>query len=163
MKAEPDMHHRRQFVIGLILLIGGLVAIAIGVVFPFTDPVVALGWLLFVPMLVSLCGAVLVFLSLARSTEKVRLSTAVYRITALAAVAGVGLELGYGALGFLSQVPDSLAGQNGAFIPGSAPGLSVFFLVGLGWAAGLVIGAVTALVWWRIRGRHLPPESFARR
>jgi hypothetical protein len=151
------MGRRRRLVIGLIMLIGGLVVVAIGTIFPSSDPLVALGWLLFVPVLVSVCGTVFVFVSLARSVEGATRSAAVYRIVGLAAVAGLGLALGYGEAGILSQVPDSLAGLNGPFVPGSAQGLSAFFLSGVGLLVGLVIGAVCALVWWSLRGRHLPP------
>jgi hypothetical protein len=120
------MGRRRQLVIGLIMLIGGLVVVAIGTIFPSSNPLVALGWLLLVPSLVSLCGTIFVFVSLARRTERVRRSAEVYRIVGLAAVAGLGLALGFGAAGIVSQVPDSLAGLNGAFVPGPAPGLSAF-------------------------------------
>ena len=147
------MSRRRQLVIGLIMLIGGLIVIAIGTIFPSSNPLVALGWLLLVPLLVSLCGTIFVFVSLARSTQRVRRSATVYRIVGLAAVAGLGLALGFGAAGIVSQVPDSLAGLNGAFVPGSAPGLGAFILGGIGLSAGLGIGAVAALVRWSIRGQ----------
>ena len=150
------MGRHRQLVIGLIMLIGGLVVVAIGAIFPSSDPLVALGWLLFVPVLVSLCGTVFVFMGLARHIERAPRSATIYRILGLAAVAGLGLALGYGAAGTLSQVPDSLAGLNGPFVPGSAQGLSTFFLGGIGLSTGLVIGAIAALVWWSLRGRHMP-------
>jgi hypothetical protein len=149
---------RHQSVIGLVMLIGGLTVVAIGTIFPSSNPLVALGWLGFVPLAVSFCGAVFVFVRLARSSESVGRSAAVYRIVGLAAVAGLGLGLGFPAAGIVSQVPDSVAGLNGSFVPGSAPGLAAFFLCGVGLSMGLVIGAVTALVWWSFRGRHLPPE-----
>jgi hypothetical protein len=117
------MGRRRQLIIGLILLIGGLVVVAIGTIFPSSNPLVALGWLLLVPSLVSFCGTIFVFVSLA---------------------------------GIVSQVPDSLAGLNGAFVPGPAPGLSAFVIDGIGLSVGLVLGAVAALTWWAFRARHLP-------
>jgi hypothetical protein len=147
---------RRQLVVGLIMLIGGLVAVASGAIFPSSDPLVALGWLLLVPFLVSFCGTVFIFVSLTRSIGRVRRSAVVHRILWLAAVAGLGLALGYGAAGILSQVPDSLAGLNGPFVPGSAQGLSGLFLSGIGLSTGLVIGAIAALAWWSLRGRQLP-------
>jgi len=145
------------------MLVGGLVVVAIGTIFPSSDPLVALGWLLLVPLLVSFCGTIFVFVSLARSAGRARRSAAVYRIVGLAAVAGLGLTLGFGAAGIVSQVPDSLAGLNGAFVPGSAPGLSAFILGGAGLSVGLMVGAVDALVWWSFRGRHLPPEMSSNR
>jgi hypothetical protein len=126
------MGRRRQLVVGLIMLVGGLVVVAIGTIFPSGNPLVALGWLLLVPVLVSFCGTIFVFVSLARNTKRVRRSAAVYRILGLTAVAGLGLALGFGAAGIVSQVPDSLAGLNGAFVPGPAPGLSTFILGGVG-------------------------------
>jgi hypothetical protein len=157
------MGRRRQLVVGLFMLIGGLVLVAIGTIFPSSNPLVALGWLLLAPLLVSFCGTVFVFVSLVRSAERARRSAAVRRIVGLAAVAGLGLTLGFGAAGILSQVPDSLAGLNGPFVPGSAPGLGAFILGGVGLSTGLVIGAVDALVWWSFRGRHLSPEMSASR
>jgi hypothetical protein len=154
---------RRQLVIGLITLIGGLVVIAIGTIFPSSDPLVALGSLLLVPLVVSFCGTIFVFVSLARSTGSVRRSVAIYRFVGLAAVAGLGLALGFGAAGIVSQLPDSLAGLNGRFVPGSAAGLGAFIVGGVGLSAGLVIGAVDALVWWSFRRRHLRPEMKASR
>jgi hypothetical protein len=150
-----DMGHRRQLVVGLILLAGGLVVVAIGATYAFADPVVALGYFVVVPSLVSCCGIVFIVVGLARSTR----STLVYRIVGVSAMCGLGLALGFGAAGILSQVPDSLAGLNGAYIPGSAPGIGVFVLGGIGLSVGLVIGAVASLVWWAYRGRHLPPRS----
>jgi MFS family permease len=157
------MGRRRQLVIGLAMLIGGLVVVASGTIFPSSNPLVALGWLLVVPLLVSFCGTIFIFVSLMRSTERVRRSATVYRILGLAAVAGLGLALGSGAAGIVSQVPDSLAGLNGSFVPGSAPGLAAFILGGLGLSVGLAFGAVAALVWWSFRARHLPPEMSSSR
>jgi hypothetical protein len=150
------MSRRRQLAIGLIMLIGGLVVIAIGTSFPSSNPLVALGLLLLVPLLVSSCGTIFVFVSLARRPKRVRRSATVYRILGLGAVAGLGLALGFGAAGILSQVPDSLAGLNGPFVPGSAVGLGAFILGGIGLSGGLVIAAAAALIWWSFRGRHLP-------
>jgi hypothetical protein len=145
------------------MLIGGLAVVAIGTVFHSSDPLVALGWLLLVPLLVSLCGAIFVFVPLARGSAGVGRSSTVYRIVGLAAVAGLALTLAFGAAGIVSQVPDSVAGLNGSFVPGSAPGLAAFVLGGIGLSTGLVVGAVAALVWWSVRGRHLPPELVAGR
>ena len=147
------MSGRRQVVTGLILLAGGLVVIAIGTIFPSNDALVALGWLMFIPLLVSMCGAALVFVGLARSTSAVTRSAVVGRIVVMSAVAGLCLALGYGAAGLLSQVPDSLAGLNGPFIPGAAQGLSAFLVGGVGLAGGLVIGAGIALAWWIVERR----------
>lgn len=137
----------RRLTAGLILLVGGLVVIAFGTIVPSGDPLVALGWLLGVPSLASACGAAFVSVTLARRTERGRSSTAAFRIVGSAAMAGVGLALVFGVVGILSQVPDSLAGLNGAFVASSAPGLSAFVLCGAGLSAGLVIGAIAALGW----------------
>jgi hypothetical protein len=149
------MGRRRQLAIGLILLIAGLVVVAIGMMLPSNDPIVALGWLLLLPVLVSTTGAVFTSVSLARSFDGGSPFATVRRIVGLPAVAGLGLALGYGAAGLLSQVPDSLAGLNGPFVPGSAPGLSAFFLGGVGLSMGLVIGTIAAIIWWTTRRRRL--------
>jgi hypothetical protein len=153
------MRRRRQLYIGLILLIGGLIVDAIGAIYPFADPRVAMGYLLVVPILVSICGTVLVFVTLAPSTIKATRSASVYRIARLAGVAGLGLTLGYGAAGILSQVPDSLAGLNGPFIPSAVPAIEMLALGGIGLSMGLLIGAVAARVSWALRGRDLPPRE----
>jgi hypothetical protein len=153
------MGHRRQLIVGLILLAGGLVVVAVGAIYPFADPLVALGYLLFVPILVSICGTVFVFVSLARSTRKATRSASDYRTARLAAVAGLGLALGYAEAALLSQVPDSLAGLNGPFIPSTAPAIQVLVMGGIGLSMGLLIGAVAARAWWAFRSRHLPPRS----
>ena len=153
------MGRRRQIVVGLILLAGGLVVIAIGTAYPFVDPVVALGYLGVIPSLVSSCGTIFIVVGLVRNHERATRSTTVYRIVGVSAMSGLGLALVTGAAGILSQVPDSLAGLNGPFIPGSAPGIGALVLGGIGLSAGLVIGAVAALVWWAYCGRHLPPRS----
>jgi hypothetical protein len=158
-KEGLNMRRRRQLIIGLIMLIGGLVVDAIGAIYPFADPLVALGYLLFVPILVSICGTVFVLVGLARSTRKATRSASVQRIARLAAVAGLGLAIGYAEAALLSQVPDSLAGLNGPFIPSTAPAIQVLVIGGIGLSMGLLIGAVAARAWWAFRGRHLPPRS----
>lgn len=159
-KVGLDMGNRRQLVVGLVLLVGGLVAVAIGTTYPSPNPAVALGYLLIVPILVSICGCIFIVVGLARSAEGATRVTTVFRIVGVSAMCGLGLALGFGAAGMLSQLPDSLAGLNGPYIPGSAPGIGAFVLGGIGLSLGLVIGALAALVWWVNRGRHpLPPQS----
>jgi hypothetical protein len=153
------MSRHRQFAVGLFMLIGGLVVVAIGAIHPLADPFVAIVYLLGVPALVASCGTVFVFVSLARSKAPATRSASVYRIARLAAVAGLGLALAYGAASSLSQVPDWLAGLNGRFIPSSSSALGELALGGIGLLMGLLIGAVGALVWWAFRARHLPPRS----
>ena len=150
------MGPRCQLVIGLIMLIVGLAVVAIGAIFPSSNPLLALGWLLLIPLLVSFCGTIFLFVGLVRSAEKVSLPATVCRIVGLASVTGLGLTLGFGAAGFVSQVPDSLAGLNGSFVPGPTAALGAFIIGGIGLSTGLVVGAVDALVWWSLRGRHLP-------
>jgi hypothetical protein len=158
-KLSPDMGRRRQLVVGLIMLIAGLVVVAVGTIFPSSNPLVALGWLLLAPLLVSVCGSIFVLVSLVRR----RRTAAAYKILGSGAVAGLGLALGFGAAGILSQVPDSLAGLNGGFVPGSAPGLGALILGGIGLSIGLVIGSGTALIWWTSLRRHPVSEMSASR
>jgi hypothetical protein len=117
------MSRRHQLAIGWLLLIAGLVVVAIGTIFPSRNPTVALGWLLVAPLIVSLSGVIFVLIGLARFADLVRQSAAGYRIIGLTAIAGLGVGLGFPAAGILSQIPDSTAGLNGSFVPGSAPGL----------------------------------------
>jgi hypothetical protein len=141
------------------MLIGGLVVVAVGAIHPVTDPVVAIVYLQGVPGLVASCGTVFVFVSLARSNEPATRSSAVYRIARLAAVAGLGLALAYGAASGLSQVPDWLAGQNGRFIASSSSALQELALGGIGLVMGLLLGGAGAQAWRVFRGRHLPSGS----
>jgi hypothetical protein len=157
------MSRHRQFVIGLIMLIGGLVVVAIGAIHPSTDPLVAIVYLLGVPALVASCGTIFVFVSLARSKAPATRSASVYRIARLAAVAGLALALAYGAASGVSQVPDWLAGLNGRFIPSSSSALGELALGGIGLLMGLVIGGGGAQVWWAFCGRYLPPRSVGSR
>ena len=148
------MGRSRELAIGLTMLIGGLVVVGVGAILPSKDAIVALGWLLFLPALVSVCGAVFVAVSLARNFEGASPSATVRRIVGLAAVAGLGFALDLGAASILSQLPDSLAGLNAPFVPGSTVALSAFVIGGMGLPLGLVVGAVAALLWWSLRGRR---------
>ena len=145
------------------MLVGGLAIVAVGGIFPSSDPVVALGWLLFVPVQVSLCGVVFVFVGLARGLGRAIRTSAAFTIVRLSAVAGVGIALGYLAAGIASQVPDSIAGLNGPFVPGASPALGVFLLCGIGLSAGLLVGAVAVLVLRFFRSRRPPAEVIAGR
>jgi hypothetical protein len=140
-------------VVGLILLASGLIGVAIGMSYPFRDPVLALGVLVVLPSLVSLCGTVVIAVGLARKSSDGRHSTPVLRIVGVCAMSGLALALAFGAAGILSQVPDDLAGLNGPYVPGAA-GAGAFVLDGIGLSVGLGIGAVAALAWWAYRGRH---------
>jgi hypothetical protein len=149
----------RQFAIGLTLLIGGLTVIAFGTAYPAADPVAALGYLIVVPSLVSCCGTVLIAVGLARRIGGRTRSTSPHRIVGISAMSGLGLALASGTLGILSQVPDSLAGLNGAYVAGPAPAIEALVLGGIGLSVGLVIGTVASFAWWAYRGRHLPRQS----
>jgi xanthine/uracil/vitamin C permease (AzgA family) len=147
------MRHSRLFVTGLILLVGGMAVIAIGSASPTNDPVVALGWLTLAPLLVSLCGTVLVFVSLVRRSARSTRGSARYRIVRLFAVAGLGLGLAYPVAGILSQVPDSVAGLNGTYV--YVPPLpGVLLCCGVGLFVGVAVGALAAWVWLSLHARQ---------
>lgn len=148
------MGRRRQVAVGSALLAAGLVTVAVGTAYPSTDARVALDCLLVLPMLVSLCGIVFLVAALARRSGGATRPAPVATIIGVSAASGLGLALGFGAAGVLSQVPDWLAGLNGPYIPGSAAGAGVFVLAGIGLSAGLLIGAVAAVIWWVYRGRQ---------
>jgi hypothetical protein len=102
---------------------------------------------------VASCGTIFVFVSLAQSKAPATRSAAVYRIARLAAVAGLGIALAYGAASGLSQVPDWLAGLNGRFVPSSSSALGELALGGIGLLMGLLIGGAGAQVWWIFGGK----------
>ena len=151
------MNGTRQVAIGLGVMIAGLVAVAVGVVVGSHDLFVGLILLLLVPLSVSSCGAVLALIGLVRQPEGRSRSAVIRRITGGAALACVGSGFGYGALGSLSQLPDYAAGLNGAFLP--EDGLSLFLFAGMCLLAGLGSGILVALIWWMIRGRHVPSAA----
>jgi hypothetical protein len=148
------MSPQRQPAIGLGIMIAGLVAIAVGVVVASHDLFVGLILLLLVPLSVASCGAVVALIGLVRQPEGRSRSSLVRRIIGGAVLACVGSGLGLGALGTLGQLPDYAAGLNGAFLPPS--GLSIFLSAGMCLLVGLGAGILIALIWWKMRGRHLP-------
>ena len=151
------MNPHRQVAIGLGIMIAGLVAIAAGVVVASHDLLVGLILLLFVPLSVSFFGAVVALIGLVRQPEARSRSAVIRRIIVGAALACVGSGFGFGALGTLSQLPDWFTGANGAYLP--EDGLSLFLFAGICLLVGLGSGAVIALSWWTIRGRHGVPAA----
>lgn len=80
------------------------------------------------------------------------------RLVAIGAVAGLALGYGLVAAGAISLIPDWAHGLTGIFGAGFAIGVTAFFCVPLSVIVGLVIGLLTALVWWRAWGRRMEPE-----
>ncbi len=152
------MKSNHQLVLGLGLIVAGLVIVGVSNLVVSSDVFLGLVLLLLIPLAISFCGAVVAFIGLLRTPENASRFRAVRRIIGLAAIAGVGLGLGFPALGILSQLQDYAAGLNGAFISGSSAGFGAYFLVGAGLLAGLCAGVLVALVWWVIRGRILAPQ-----
>ena len=138
-------------------MIAGLVAIAIGVVIASHDLFVGLIVLLLVPLSVSCCGAVLALIGLVRQPEGRSRSAVIRKIIGGAVLACVGSGFGFGALGTLSQLPDWFEGLNGAYLPEG--GLSVLIFAGTCLLVGLGSGALIALSWWAVRGRHVPQAA----
>ena len=136
------------------MMIAGLVAIAVGVVVASHDLFVGLILLLLVPLSVSSCGAVLALIGLVRQPEARSRSAVIRRIIGGAVLACVGSGFGFSALGTLSQLPDYATGLNGAYLP--EDGLSFFLFAGMCLLVGLGVGAMIALIWRTIRGRHVP-------
>ena len=153
------MNPHRQVAIGLGVMIAGLVAIAVGVAVASHDLFVGLILLLFVPLSVSFCGAVVALIGLVRHPEARSRSAVIRRIIGGAVLACVGSGFGFGALGALSQLPDWFAGLNGPFLP--EDGLSLSLFAGMCLLVGLGSGALIALIWWTVRGRHVPPAAVA--
>ena len=151
------MNPQRQVAIGLGIMIAGLVALAVGVVVGSHDLFVGLILLLLVPLSVAFCGAVVALIGLVRQPEARSPSGVIRRIIGGAVLACVGSGFGFGALGILGQLPDYAAGLNGAFLP--EDGLSLSLFAGMCLLAGLGSGTLAALIWWKLRGRHVPPAA----
>ena len=153
------MNPQRQLAIGLGMMIAGLVAIAVGVAVASHDLFVGLILLFLVPLSVSSCGVVVALIGLVRQPDARSRSAVIRRIIGGAVLACVGSGFGFGALGTLSQLPDWAAGLNGAYLP--EDGLSLFLSAGMCLLVGLASGALIALIWWLIRGRHVPQAALA--
>jgi hypothetical protein len=150
------MRSNRQLVTGLALILAGLVVVELGSIVASRDVFTGLVLLLVLPLAVSFCGAVLVFIGLARRPRSTSRARFMRRIVGLATVAGLGLALGFPALGTLGQLPDYASGLNGTFLSSSAAGIATFVIVGVGVLAGAGSGVLIALIWWVTRGRALP-------
>ena len=153
------MNPRRQLTIGLAITLAGLVALAAGVLVASHDLFVGLILLLAIPMSVSSCGAVLALIGLVRLPETESRSAVIRRIIGGAVLACVGSGFAYGALATLSQLPDWVSGDNGPYLPEDGPSLLLFAATCL--LAGLGSGALIALGWWAVRGRHVPKAALA--
>ena len=151
------MSSNRQLFTGLGLIVGGLVVVWLGSLVATRDVFTGLVLLLVFPLVVAFCGAVLVFIGLARGPRSTGRAQFVRRVVGLATVAGAGLALGFPALGTVGQLPDYASGLNGPFGTDSYLSIACFFIVGVGMLAGAGSGILIALIWWVARGRNLPP------
>ncbi|HEY4269447.1 MAG TPA: hypothetical protein VGM94_14790 [Galbitalea sp.] len=154
------MAGRRLILIGFCAIAVGLLVIGVVAIAATTNLFVGLIVLLLTPLLIAFCGTVLVFFGLFR-THGSNWAGAVRRLIGLAAVAGMGGGLAWGALGVLSQLPDYAAGLNGAFMSGAWAITSTLVIMGVGLAAGGSVGAVIALIWWNAHRRAAPGDRFA--
>lgn len=147
-EAQPDyrraMNRARLLTAGLLVLIAGLAALAVGTLVGSHDLVIGLILLLIVPLATVFCGAVLALIGLARQPVRQAGSPPTRQIIGMVALAGLGAGSGYPALATLSQLPDYASGINGAFLPPTF--LEVVLLPATGLALGLVAGSVIAVV-----------------
>ncbi|HWU32422.1 MAG TPA: hypothetical protein VN108_06090 [Marmoricola sp.] len=132
------MTGRRILAAGPIFVIVAVAVISAGAIWPSADRVVALGVMLLLPLLAAIAGCVVLVIALTRS-RKADAAVPVGRILAVAALVGLVLAFGFGALGIVSQIPDTMAGFNGSYVPGSAPGLAALTLGSEGVVAGLPV------------------------
>lgn len=131
--------------LGLVLVISGVVVVALGAMAQSEDPVVALGWLLTVPLLVSVCGCAFLIASLfGIDGSDSRLAR--HRPLVLVALVGLALGLSFPVAGIISQIPDSLAGLNAEFVPGPAPAIGAIAFAVIGLAVGLAVGAIGSIL-----------------
>lgn len=114
---------RLPLALGLVLLVSGVVVVAFGAMVQSEDPVVALGWLLTLPLLMSMCGCAFLIASHFGISEY-NSDLARRRPLVLVALVGLALGLSFPAAGVISQIFDSAAGLNAEFVPGPGDRLS---------------------------------------
>lgn len=132
---------RLPLALGLVLLVSGVVVVAFGAMVQSEDPVVALGWLLTLPLLMSMCGCAFLIASHFGISEY-NSDLARRRPLVLVALVGLALGLSFPAAGVISQIFDSAAGLNAEFVPGPAPAIGAITFAMSGLAVGLVVGAI---------------------
>jgi hypothetical protein len=140
--------HRGWFWLGIVLVMAGLDVIVAGTISPSSDIVVALGWLLFAPLVVMLFGAVCILIGLLRHVKTLLKQNLTRRILAAGAAAGIALSAGFGAAGLVSQVPDWISRANGAFPPGPEGAEGALIIVAVGLVIGVAMGGAVVAVFW---------------
>jgi hypothetical protein len=83
--------------LGIVIVFAGLGVIISGTISPSRDIAVALGWMLFAPLVVMLFGAVCILIGLLRQVKTLSRQNLTRRILAAGAAAGIALSAGYGA------------------------------------------------------------------
>ena len=136
---------RRMLFVGILLIAAGMIVVAAGTG-ASSDRGVALGWLISLPLVVSIGGCAIAFVSLVRGWNGGASRFPERRIVALVAITGLAFGLAFPLAGIVSQIPDSANGSNDEFVPGAAPVVGVMTFAGVGLTAGLVIGVLASLL-----------------
>ncbi|MEH3088304.1 MAG: hypothetical protein PGN24_01495 [Microbacterium arborescens] len=68
------------------------------------------------------------------------------RGVALGAITGLAFGLAFPLAGIVSQIPHSVNGSNGEFVPGAGPVVGVMTCAGVGLSAGLLLGVLARLL-----------------
>jgi len=122
---------------------------------------VAIGWLLALPLAVSIGGCAIMFVSLAAGDSGPAFRDQALRIITLLAILGLAVGLTLPLAGIVSQIPDTLNGSNGEFVRGAAPAIGVLMFAGSGLAGGALLGVVVSLLAATTghRSRHLEQSA----
>lgn len=121
---------------------------------------VAIGWLIALPLAVSIGGCAIIFVALAAGASGPAFRNQALRVIALLAIIGLAAGLAFPLAGIVSQIPDTLNGSNGEFVRGAAPATGVLMFAGSGLAGGALLGVLVSLLErsGNRRSRHLKPS-----
>lgn len=151
---------RTALFVGIFLLVAGMAAIVVGAGVS-GDRGVAIGWLIAVPLVASVGGCAIMFVSLAAGSSGTASRSQRVRVIALLAIVGLAAGLTFPLAGIVSQIPDTLNGSNGEFVRGPAPAIGVLVLAGAGLVGGVLLGAIVSLPARspNRRSRYLEPSA----
>lgn len=146
--------------VGIFLFVAGL-AVILGGAGVSSDWGVAIGWLIALPLVVSIAGCGIMFVSLAARASGTASQHQAMRIIALIAIIGLAAGLAFPLAGIVSQIPDTVNGSNGEFVQGTAPAIGIFMFAGAGLAGGVLVGALVSLLARSVNHRSRYLESSA--
>ncbi|MEI2269591.1 hypothetical protein OHB93_09740 [Microbacterium sp. No. 7] len=137
---------RRTMLFQGVFLVAAGMAVIVGGAGVSGDWGVAIGWLIALPLVVSIGGCAIMFVSLAAGWSGRASRFRAMRVIALVAIVGLAAGLAFPLAGIISQIPDTVTGSNGEFVQGAAPAIGVFMFAGAGLAGGTLVGALVSLL-----------------